>query len=115
MNVKLETQICCSVSLTQVIDVLLGFVAAAIRALYLQCYIIIASFFYSIKPPAFLLCELYLLALNKEIFAWCFWKCCIPVQPTNKAVYCKLYVALHLDIVDNTVQAETPIYLFEKF
>lgn len=71
MNVKLETQICCSVSLTQVIDVLLGFVAAAIRALYLQCTSIatIASFFYSIKPPAFLLCELYLLALNKEIFA----------------------------------------------
>lgn len=32
-------------SLTQVIDVLLGFVVVAIRALYLQCYIITASFF----------------------------------------------------------------------
>lgn len=112
MNVKLEIQVCCSVSLTQVIDVLLEFVVAAIRALYLQCYIIIASFFYSIKPPAFLLCEFYLLALNKEIFAWCFWKCCIPVLPTNN---CKLHVALHLGIVDNIVQAETPIYVFEKF
>lgn len=115
MNVKLEIQVCCSVSLTQVIDVLLGFVVAAIRALYLQCYNIIASFFYSIKPPAFLLCEFYLLALNKEIFAWCFWKCCIPVLPTNKAVNCKLHVALHLGIVDNILQAETPIYVFEKF
>lgn len=108
-------QVCCSTSLAQVIDVLLGFVVAVIRALYLQCCIITAHFFYSKKPPAFLLGEFYLLALNKEIFAWCFWKCCILVLPTNKAVHCKLHVALHLDIVDNIFQAETPVYKFEKF
>lgn len=45
MNVKLEIQVCCAMSLTQIIDVLLGFVIAVIRALYLQCYIITASFF----------------------------------------------------------------------
>lgn len=72
MNVKLEIQVYCSVSLTQTTDILLVFVLVAIRALYFQCYSTTVGFFNLQSLLLFYFYEFHLLALNKEIFACCF-------------------------------------------
>lgn len=76
--------------------------------LYCYCWL-----FYSINPPAFLLLEFHLLALNKEIFAWWFWKCCIPIQPVNEAVHCKLCVDQHLEYLQYYSRWNTSLSIWE--